>query len=453
MSEGIHFIGIGGAGMAVVAELYLARGLRVSGSDARDSGALDRLAELGAQVWVGHDRAHIAGARTVVVSTAVQPDNVELVAAREAGLEVIHRSVALARAGADLRFVAIAGTHGKTTTSAMLAVGLRAAGLDPSFAIGGKVLAYGTGAHLGTGEVFVAEADESDGSFLTYHPQIAVVTNVEPDHLDHHGSADHYEQAFVQFAETIAPDGLLVTCIDDPGAARLAQVAGQAGVRVCGYGTHERAQVRIEIDQLAADRSVATLWRGSERTPLQLSVPGEHNIRNAAAAWSVGVELGLAPERMAGALGEFGGTARRFQHRGTAGGVRVVDDYAHNPTKVAAAVATAKGATRGRVLVLFQPHLFSRTRAFAEDFAAALAAADAVVLAPIYPAREAPIPGVTSQLIEQHLPHARYVPDRLQAAAAIVDAAQPGDLVVTMGAGDVTELAELILQSLAGADG
>ncbi|MFV0254396.1 MAG: UDP-N-acetylmuramate--L-alanine ligase [Beutenbergiaceae bacterium] len=448
MSGQAHFIGIGGAGMAVVAELYLARGWHVSGSDARESAALNRLTGLGAQVHVGHRPEQVAGADVVVVSTAVQPDNVEVIAARAAGIEVVHRSVALARAAADLDMVAVAGAHGKTTTSAMLAVGLRTAGLDPSFAIGGKVLAYGTGAHLGSGPMFVAEADESDGSFLTYHPAIAVVTNVEPDHLDHHGSAERYQQAFVQFAATIRPAGLLVTCIDDPGAAALARSARDAGVRVCGYGTDAEAQVRIEIVELQADSSLARLHHDGHATAVQLKVPGEHNLRNATAAWCAGVELGVPAQDMAQALAAFAGTARRFEERGVAAGVRVVDDYAHNPTKVAAAVATARRATSGRVLVLFQPHLYSRTEQFAEQFARALAGADEVVLAPIYGAREAPRPDVTSGLIGDRLANARYLPDRLQAAAAIASSARAGDLVVTMGAGDVTELAEVILREL-----
>lgn len=449
MSARYHFIGIGGAGMAVVAELFLARGIHVSGSDAREGAALGRLRELGAQVWVGHDRSHVIGADVVVVSTAVPSDNVELAAAHEAGLEVIHRSVALARAAEGLDIVAVAGAHGKTTTSAMLAVGLRQAGADPSFAIGGKVLAFGTGAHLGTGSTFIAEADESDGSFLTYGPAIAVVTNVEPDHLDHHGSAAQYEAAFEQFAATIAPGGLLVTCIDDVGAARLAQRARSMGVRVVGYGVSDDADVRLEVVDLAAHGSSAQVHAAGSSTTMSLAVPGMHNVLNATAAWCVGVEVGVPPAQMARALSTFGGTARRFEERGIAAGVRVVDDYAHNPTKVAAAVATARRATQGRVWVLFQPHLYSRTQDFAQQFADALAGADEVVLIPIYAAREQPRPGVTSQVIGEHLEHARYIDDRDLAVATIASHAEPGDLVVTMGAGDVTELAAGILDRLA----
>lgn len=445
-----HFIGIGGAGMSVVAELYLARGLTVSGSDAKDSEVTHRLRDLGAQIGVGHAAQAIEGADVVVVSTAIREDNPELSAARAAGIEVIHRSEALARAAAGLEVVAVAGAHGKTTTSAMLAVALQAAGEDPSFAIGGTVLALGTGAHLGSGRVFVAEADESDGSFLRYRPQVGVVTNIEPDHLDHYGTAEAFAEAFVEFARTIRPGGLLVACADDAGSARLATRASDLGIRARTYGTGP-ADVRIEIVELGAARSHARLHDGPRAVDVELAVPGEHNVRNAAAAWCVGVELGVPPARMAGALATFGGTARRFEDRGSAGGVRVVDDYAHNPTKVAAAVATARRAAGdGRVLVLFQPHLYSRTADFAGEFAEALADADEVVLTAIYGAREDPVPGVTSALITDLVPGSRYVPDRLEAARTVAGRSAPGDLVLTVGAGDVTELADVILAALAG---
>lgn len=445
-----HFVGIGGAGMSVVAELELAHGRSVSGSDARDSEALRRLGRLGAQVHVGHDPGHVAGASVVVVSSAVRPDNVELVAAREAGIEVVHRSVALARAAQGRDVVAVAGAHGKTTTSAMLAVALREAGADPSFAIGGTVLALGTGAHLGAGSAFVVEADESDSSFLNYAPGVAVVTNIEPDHLDHFGTPEAFEDAFVRFAGTLRPGGLLIACADDAGADRLAAHARGLGIRVVTYGTSAEADVLIEIADLGPAGSRSSLRTQPGRTvDLQLAVPGEHNVRNAAAAWCAGVELGIGEDAMAAALGTFGGTARRFEERGTAAGVRVVDDYAHNPTKVAAAVATGRRAAgEGRLLVLFQPHLYSRTRDFAEAFGRALAAADEIVLAPIYGAREEPLPGVTSDLVAQTLPGSRYVEDRLAAATAVADLARAGDLVMTVGAGDVTELAEVVLRRL-----
>lgn len=452
-----HFVAIGGAGMSVIAELMLAQGAEVSGSDQADSPVLARLGALGATVYVGHEAAHVQGADIVVVSTAVRPDNSEVVAAREHGIEVIHRSQALARAAREQDFVAVAGAHGKTTTSAMLALALADLGADPSYAIGAQLRGRGSGGHLGGGRAFVAEADESDGSFLAYHPQVAVVTNIEPDHLDHYGTEEAVHQAFADFAARIVPGGLLVACTDDPGAAALARRAAVQGVRVLGYGSlpvEDLPQVRIADEHLGPHGSSAVLVDTSsgEATTLTLSVPGAHNLRNAAAAWCAGRELGAQPEALAQALGTFTGTARRFEDRGSAAGVRVVDDYAHHPTEVAALLASARRtAAPGRVLVLFQPHLFSRTEAFAAAFADALAAADAVVLTAIYPAREEPRAGVTSALIADRLPGARYLPDHEQAAHAVADLATPGDLVLTVGAGDVTALGPVILQRLSDA--
>ena len=456
-----HFVAIGGAGMSVIAELMLAQGVAVTGSDRSDSPVLARLAELGARVQVGHDGALVQGADLVVVSTAIRPDNPEVVAAREQGIEVIHRSQALARVAREQDFVAVAGAHGKTTTSAMLALALTDLGADPSYAIGAQLRGRGSGGHFGTGSTFVAEADESDGSFLAYRPRVAVVTNIEPDHLDHYGTAAAVHQAFDDFAAQIEPGGLLVACTDDPGAADLARRTAARGTRVLAYGTAavpDLPQVRITIEELGVAGSRAQLVdTGADDeapTTLTLAVPGEHNLRNATAAWCAGRELGAQPAALAGALGTFTGTARRFEDRGRAAGVRVVDDYAHHPTEVAALLATARRvAEPGRVLVLFQPHLFSRTEAFADAFAEALTAADAVVLTAIYPAREEPRPGVTSALIADRVPGARYLPDHEQAAAAIADLADPGDLVLTVGAGDVTALAPVILDRLRTGEG
>ena len=455
-----HFVAIGGAGMSVIAELMLAQGQTVSGSDRADSPVLRRLAGLGATVHVGHDAGHVAGADLVVVSTAIAADNPEVVAAREQGIEVVHRSQALARVAAGQDFVAVAGAHGKTTTSAMLALALSDLGQDPSYAIGAGLRGRGSGGHLGTGGVFVAEADESDGSFLAYHPRVAVVTNIEPDHLDHYGTPDAVHQAFADFADRIVPGGLLVACTDDPGAAALARQAAAVGTRVLGYGTlpvqgGPPEQVQVRVRELHGSGSRAELvatdvsGRTSDPVELVLPVPGEHNLRNATAAWCAGRELGADPVALARVLGSFTGTARRFEDRGSAGGVRVVDDYAHHPTEVAALLATARQvAGAGRVLVLFQPHLFSRTEAFATDFARALTAADAVVLTAIFPAREEPRPGITSALVAERVPGARYLADHEAAAHAVADLARPGDLVLTVGAGDVTALAPVILERI-----
>lgn len=434
--------------MSVIAELFLAQGREVSGSDAKDSDVMARLRGLGARVHVGHEASQVEGAELVVVSTAVRGTNVELVRSRELGLEVIHRSQALALAAGERDLVAVAGAHGKTTTSAMLAIALRAAGADPSYAIGGRVLALGTGAHLGAGSVLVAEADESDGSFLNYAPRIAVVTNIEPDHLDHYGTEAAVHEAFEAFARRVVPGGLVVACADDDGARRLAQNAAARGTRVQTYGV-DSGDVRIRLKHLGAGSSSAEIGSALGTVELDLAVPGAHNVLNATAAWCAGVELGIDPAAMAAALGEFTGTARRFEERGEVAGVRVVDDYAHHPTEVRALMRTARRAVgQGRVIVLFQPHLFSRTEAFAADFADALEPADEVVLTAIYAAREDPRPGVTSELVTSRLPGARYVPDAEEAARTVADLARPGDLVLTVGAGDVTALGAVVLARL-----
>lgn len=438
-----HFIGIGGAGMSVVAELLADRGHTVQGSDAKDSPVLARLVSRGIRAFVGHAADQIGPGMVVVVSTAIRESNPELAHARHLGLEIIHRSEALARAAAGMDFVAVAGAHGKTTTSAMIALALREVGLDPSWAIGGTLRGVGSGAHLGQGRTFVAEADESDGSFLTYRPRIAVVTNVEPDHLDHYGSEEAFTRAFHEFLHRIVPGGLLVACRDDSGARALVEAARAANIRCVSYG----ASPAIIDSDLVVDHEAIS--RGGEHYRLALQVGGDHNRLNAAAAFAVGCELGAAPGDMAAALGTFAGTGRRFEERGVVGGVRVVDDYAHHPTEVAATLATARATVGGgRIHVVFQPHLFSRTRQFADRFAAALDLADDVVVTDIYAAREDPVPGVTSELITGAMARGQYVADRHEAARIIAARARPGDLVLTMGAGDVTELADEILDAL-----
>ncbi|HEY5518826.1 MAG TPA: UDP-N-acetylmuramate--L-alanine ligase [Cellulomonas sp.] len=473
-----HLIGVGGAGMSAIAVLLVARGLEVSGSDAREGVALAGLRRAGVTVWVGHDAAHVERVQTVVVSTAVRESNPELVRARELGLVVVHRSQALAALMAGRQSIAVAGAHGKTTTSAMVAVTLAAAGLDPSFAIGGTVLAELSGpalpggpvatgtlgaAHDGTGDAFVAEADESDGSFLAYEPTIAVVTNVEPDHLDHYRTRQAFERAFEAFAARIVDGGALVACADDAGSRRLVDVVRSSlaarGVRVLTYGTSPGADVVVSGYRAADGAGSTCVLRtehallGTLELVLRLAVPGAHNALNAAAAWTAARLVGVEASAAAAGLAAFQGTGRRFEYRGSAGGVRVVDDYAHHPTEVAALLRAARPVARGgRVLVLFQPHLYSRTRTFAAQFATALDLADAVVVTDIYGAREDPDPAVTSALITAQVPtagKAELVPDRIGAAHRVAERAVPGDLVLTVGAGDVTELAEVVLEALA----
>ena len=459
----VHLIGVGGAGMSAIAGLLAARGVPVSGSDAKDSAVLGELRAAGVRVWVGHDAAHVDDADTVVVSTAVRESNPELARARAAGLRVLHRSQVLAALMDGFDAIAVAGAHGKTTTSAMIATALVQAGADPSFAIGGTVLSDNGplgGSRSGAGRAFVAEADESDGSFLNYAPAVAVVTNVEPDHLDHYGTRAAFEDAFVAFTGRITPGGLLVVCADDEGARRLVSRTrddlAARSVQVVTYGTHAQADVIVghldATDGAWVVRLTTTLGEVGG-TELRLAVPGAHNALDAAAAYVAARRVGLSVDAATAGLAAFRGTGRRFEARGTADDVRVVDDYAHHPTEVAALLRAARSvAGTGNVLVLFQPHLFSRTRTFATEFGAALDLADSVVVTDVYAAREDPDPSVTGALIVDRVPtpgKARFVGDRHAAAAAVAAAARPGDLLLTVGAGDVTELAPEILAALA----
>ncbi|HET9656343.1 MAG TPA: UDP-N-acetylmuramate--L-alanine ligase [Kineosporiaceae bacterium] len=459
----VHFIGIGGAGMSGIARILLARGLPVSGSDAKDSRGLAELRALGAVVHLGHDEAQLGDARTVVVSSAVRETNPELALARRRGLRILHRSQALAAVMRGRRAVAVAGTHGKTTTTSMLTVALQGCGADPSFAIGGELTEGGANAHHGTGDVFVAEADESDGSFLLYRPAVAVVTNVEPDHLDHYGTAEAVEAAFDAFAGGVAPGGAVVLCADDPGAARVAgRVRGrEGGPAVLTYGESADADVRVaDIVTGPAGVGFRLIGPGDPADGgrrLQLRVPGRHNALNAAAAWTAATWLGFAGELVAAGLESFGGTRRRFEAKGTAAGVRVFDDYAHHPTEVAAVLRAARGvAGEGRVLAVFQPHLYSRTRIFARDFGQALGLADEVVVMDVYAAREDPEPGVSGALIASAVPlpaeRVGFQPSWSAVAADVAARTRPGDLVLTVGAGDVTMLGPEILAVLASGD-
>ena len=456
----VHFIAIGGVGMSGIARIMLDRGLTVSGSDAKDSATLDGLRAAGATVWAGHDAAHLDGVRTVVVSSAVRETNPELARARADGLLVLHRSQALAALMAGRRVVAVAGTHGKTTTTSLAAVAVRYAGGDPSYAIGGELTEGGSNAHHGTGDVFVAEADESDGSFLVYDPQVSVITNVEPDHLDHYGTPEAVEAAFDAFADRVRPGGVLVACADDAGSARVARRAAdrRTDLTVLTYGTSAEADVRLEeiVDAPEGVRfRLGGPWAaGMPGREVALAVPGRHNALNAAAAWTAAtVGLGIEGDTVSRGLGTFTGTRRRFEFKGEADGVRVFDDYAHHPTEVAAVLRAARGVVgAGRVVAAFQPHLFSRTRIFAADFAAALALADEVVVLDVYAAREDPEPDVSGALIADAVPlpaeQVAFVPGFDDVPAELARRARPGDLVLTVGAGDVTVLGPRVLTAL-----
>jgi UDP-N-acetylmuramate--alanine ligase len=450
----VHLIGVGGVGMSAIARILLARGARVSGSDAKDSRALAALAVLGADVRVGHDPAMLADGPLVVVSAAIRETNPELVEARRRGLAVLPRAGALAELMRGRRGVAVAGTHGKTTTTSMLTIALQHCHRDPSFAIGADLNEAGSNGHHGLGEFFVAEADESDESFLLLAPEVAVVTNVEPDHLDHFGTAERVEAAFAAFAGRILPDGFLVTCADDAGARRLALDAAGRGVDVRTYGTADGAHLRLDdvrVSPRGTDFEV--VLRGRRLGPVHLGVVGAHNALDAGAAMLAGLDLGLPFGELAAALAGFRGARRRFELRGEAGGVRVFDSYDHHPTELRAALTAARVvADGGRVLVAFQPHLYSRTAAFADQFGAALGLADVVVVMEVYGAREDTVPGVSGELVAAQVPlpatAVRFEPSWSAVPGVLAGQAEPGDIVVTFGAGDVTLLAPELLAAL-----
>ena len=473
----VHMVGIGGAGMSGIARILLDRGALVSGSDAKESRAVAALRARGAQIVIGHDPSHLdllPDGPTAVITThaAIPKTNPELVEARRRALPVILRPAVLAKLMAGMRTLLVSGTHGKTTTTSMLIVALQHSGFDPSFAVGGDLGEAGTNAHHGSGEVFVAEADESDGSLLEYTPNVAVVTNIEADHLDFFGTPEAYTAVFDRFVERLAPGGALVACADDPGAAALADRSAELGVRVLRYGSEPSADLAgcLISGEQHGTGAVGHVQLAGEAHPrtMRLAVPGRHMALNALAALLAAVEAGAPAQSVLDALAGFEGVRRRFELVGTANGVRVFDDYAHHPTEVRAALtalrAVAEGSdsgrqtsTPGRSIVVFQPHLYSRTKAFARDFAAALDIADQVFVLDVYAAREQPLAGVSGASIVEHVTApVRYLPDFSAVARQVAAAARPGDVVVTMGAGDVTVLGPEIIAALnatAGAPG
>ena len=440
----IHLVGVAGAGMSPVAEVLAAMGHAVSGSDLHPSAILDRLRGLGVAVHVGHDPRHVEGVDVVVISTAVPAANVEVVAAREASIPVLHRSAMLAAICRLRRTAAIAGTHGKTTTSALLAVALEGAGLEPSFVVGGVILDLGTGARWDSGEWMVAEADESDGSFLRLPADLAVVTSVEPDHLDHWGSFDAVTAAFDTF---LAAAGSRLVSADDAVAAELGRRHGATT-----YGTATTADVRM-VDVVGGRSSVrfTLLDHGTALGDVDVPSPGLHNARNAAGALAAAVLMGADFAPAAQAVAGWGGVGRRFQARGERAGVTYVDDYAHLPGEVVAVLAAARDGGWDRVVCVFQPHRYSRTQSLWRQFGASFQDADLLVVTDVYPAGEDPRPGVSGQLVASAVQDAdpqrpvSYVAGRADLVAHLRRVLRPGDLCLTLGAGDVTTLADELL--------
>ncbi|HTS96552.1 MAG TPA: UDP-N-acetylmuramate--L-alanine ligase [Streptosporangiaceae bacterium] len=454
----VHFVGIGGAGMSGIARILLARGVSVSGSDSAASPQLDELAALGARVCVGHRAGNLGDADTLVVSTAIRPDNAELAEARRAGIRILHRAAALASVMLGKQGIAVAGTHGKTTTTSMITTVLRSCGAEPTYVIGGILAGTGLGADQGSGDAVVVEADESDGSLLMLAPAAAVITSIEADHLDNYGSLAEIEAVFAGFARKISAGGLLVACADDRGARSLAAAAAKLPLRVLTYGESADADYRVSgVTPLGMSTGLTVTSGGRARAGgpagmrLKIMVPGRHNALNAAAAFALAVELGWEPDEVARGLAAYQGARRRMELKGAADGVQVLDSYAHHPTELAADLTAARGlAGAGRVIAVFQPHLFSRTRIFAADFGAALGLADEVIVLDVYAAREDPEPGVTGRIVADAVPGgmAQFLADSAAAPAVIAGLAKPGDLVLTMGAGDVTTLGPVIIAAL-----
>jgi len=444
----IHFIGIGGAGMSGLARISLSLGLQVSGSDSKDSSVLLALKALGAQVFVGHEGSNVDGCDVVIYSNAIAITNPEMQRASELNLPLITRAQALAVLMSTSKSLAVAGTHGKTTTSSMLTVALQGCGVDPSFAIGGTLTASGSNAHRGTGEFFVAEADESDGSFMEYKPFAAIVTNVEHDHVDFFETEEAVMDIFNDFARSIDSEGYLIYCRDDKGATEIASQESDA--TKVSYGVDPSSDLLIDqITLLPMGSKARALWKGRAVGTIELHVPGHHNLLNAAAALAMGLSLGLPSAGLLEGLASFQGAGRRFELKASVAGIRVIDDYGHHPTEIDVTLTAARRyAGDGRVLVLFQPHRYSRTQAFLEDFATTLDLADLAILLEIYPASEKPIPGVSASLITDRMKRGKFIPNFLDASEEIIAMAKPGDVILTLGAGDVNSLAPIIAQGL-----
>jgi len=435
----VHVVGAGGAGMSAIAAVLAAMGHHVTGSDIKPSRPLEQLASRGVEVVIGHRPENVAGSDALTYSTAVPQGNVEIGEARRLGIPVLTRAEMLQAIVALRRTVAVAGTHGKTTTSSMLALVLVEAGLHPSFIIGGEVNEIGTNAAWDSGELLVVEADESDGTFLQIVPEIGIVTSVEPDHLEHYGSLEALEAAFGTFLGQV---GLAVVCADDPVAASLAPASSVT------YGCAPGATVRVVgVESGRNDLSFELLGRGESLGLFELPVPGLHNALNAAAAVTAAVELGIDPEHARRALARFAGVARRFEFRGELGGVTFVDDYAHLPGEVRVALGAAEGGGFGRIVCVFQPHRYSRVAALAPDFADAFEKADVVAVTDVYPAGEIPRPGVSGRSVLDAIVRAHpgteavYVPNRDDLVTYLRATLRPGDLCITLAAGDLTNIA------------
>jgi UDP-N-acetylmuramate--alanine ligase len=446
-----HFIGIGGIGMSGIAEILLNLKMQVSGSDLRRGPVTDRLATLGATIYEGHNAANVAGATVVVASSAVPASNPEVLEARARKIPVIQRAEMLAELMRLKYGIAIAGMHGKTTTTSMVASVLAAGGLDPTVVVGGRVDAMGSNARLGSSQYLVAEADESDRSFLKLSPILAVVTNLDREHMDCYADMADVEQAFLTFMDKVPFYGAVTACLDDP---LLRSILPRAHRRIFSYGIAAGACYRVQIlaQQQGSHSRFHVATEGGQLGPFELHVPGRHNVLNATAAVAIGHQLEIAPEQIFEGLRNFRGVDRRFQLRGQGRGITVVDDYGHHPTEIRATLAAARECGFRRVIVVFQPHRYSRTKDLLDEFTAAFTDADAVVVLPIYAASEEPIPAVTGEKLAERIrgPIVKFAPDFPAAALEALKFAQEGDLILTLGAGNVSQVGPLILDALEG---
>ena len=443
----IHFIGIGGIGMSGIAEIMLRIGYVVQGSDGKASANTERLEKLGARIFIGHDAAHVQGASAVVYSTAIKPDNAEMVAARAARIPLVRRAEMLAELMRLQSSVAVGGTHGKTTTTSMVACLMDAGGLDPTVVNGGIINAYGTNAKVGEGDWIVVEADESDGSFLRLKSTVAIVTNIDPEHLDHYGDFDAARKAFRDFVENVPFYGFAVVCLDHPEVQALA--AAVENRRLITYGVNPQAEVRATNVSMGPDGArfdVTLAIRGQETVTLKdmrLPMAGQHNMLNALAAIAVSRELGVSDDALRSGLAGFGGVKRRFTTTGVVNGVRIIDDYGHHPVEIASVLTAARAVSQGKVIAVMQPHRFTRLRDLFQEFCSCFNDADEVIVAEVYTAGEAPIPGIDRDALVAGLTRwghrkALALPSPADLPAIIARDAKPGDVVVLLGAGDIT---------------
>ena len=447
----VHFIGIGGAGMSALAQILLEKGYEVSGSDMKDSAMTGILRDLGARVFIGHRAENVRGAEAIVVSSAIREENPEVAEAARLGLKRLHRSDVNAFLINNSKGIAVAGAHGKTTTTSMIGVSLDYEGVSPSIIIGGEVDYLGSNAKLGKSEYLVSEADESDGTFLKYYPYIGVVTNIENDHMDHYGTMENIIKAFHQFLSQIRRDGWAVVCADNE---YIRNIIGDIKCNIATYGIdHEADYTAADIEASSSCTTFDVIHKGENLGRVRLNVPGLHNVLNALACVVTGIVLGMSVSQMAEGLTMFNGAKRRFQTKGRINDIWVVDDYAHHPTEIATTIKAARQTKPKRLVCAFQPHRYSRTQLLQKEYGSCFAGVDLLVLTDVYSAGEDPIPGVDGELLVNEVKRQTgqetvYIQDKKQIAAYLKSIAQPGDLIMTMGAGDIVKCGEELVEAM-----